>query len=467
MMAGATGDRYDAIVIGSGQSGGPLATAMAGAGWRTALVEREHIGGACINEACTPTKTMVASARVAYLARRSADYGVETGAVTIDMGKVRERKRAIVERFRSGSQKGIEGTKGVEIVWGEARFTDAHTIEVQQGGGTPRRLTGERIFINTGARPAEPPISGLDSVPHLDSTSVMELDTVPEHLLVLGAGYVGLEFGQMFRRFGSAVTMIDPGQRLIEREDPDIAEAALKIFQEDGIEFLLGSKAARVGMGQGGGVELTLETPTGERKITGSHLLVAVGRTANTDMLNLGAAGVKTDERGWIQVNERLETGVPGVYAMGDVKGGPAFTHISYDDYRILKANLLAGGNRTTADRPVPYVVYTDPQLGRVGVTESQARGQGKNIKVAKMKMTHVARALETDEPRGLIKAVVDAESEQILGCAVLGVEGGELMSMMEIAMMGKMPYTALQDGIFAHPAFSESLNNLFGSFEE
>jgi pyruvate/2-oxoglutarate dehydrogenase complex dihydrolipoamide dehydrogenase (E3) component len=439
---------------------------MAKAGWRTALVEREHVGGACVNNACTPTKTMVASARVTYLARRGADYGVQTGGVSADMIRVRERKRAIVELFRSGSERGITSTDGLDLVWGEASFVEPHTIEVQ-GTGAPRRLTAERILIDTGARPTIPTLEGLDLVPYLDSISIMELDTVPEHLIVLGGGYVGLEFGQMFRRFGSAVTVIDPGSRLMEREDPDISEAALQIFQDDGMDFILGSKALRVAPVSGSGVVLTLQTPGGERTVDGSHLLVAVGRTPNTDMLNLSAVGVEMDDRGYIKVNDRLETHVPSIYAMGDVKGGPAFTHISYDDFRILRTNLLEGGSATISGRLVPYVMYTDPQLGRVGITETQAREQNRKIKVAKMPMKRVARALETDETRGLIKAVVDAESERILGCSVLGVEGGELMSMIEIAMMGDLPFTALRDGIWAHPAFAESLNTLFGSFEE
>jgi pyruvate/2-oxoglutarate dehydrogenase complex dihydrolipoamide dehydrogenase (E3) component len=466
-MAGAADGQYDAIVIGSGQSGGPLAKAMAGAGWRTALVEREHVGGACVNEACTPTKTMIASARVAYLARRAADYGVRTGAISVDLGRVRERKRAIVESFRSGSQRGIEGTEGLDLIWGEARFRDAHTIEVHGHGAAGRQLRGERIFINTGTRASIPPLEGLDGVPWLDSTSIMELDAVPEHLLILGGGYVGLEFGQMFRRFGSAVTVVEAGARLMEREDPDVAEAAQKILEEDGIAFLLGTKALGVASEAGNRIQLTVQSPGGERPLAGSHLLIAVGRRPNTDMLDLDQAGVATNERGFVHVNERLETTVADVYAMGDVTGGPAFTHISYDDFRILNTNLLEGGSRTTADRPVPYVMYTDPQLGRVGLTETQARDQKKQIKVAKMPMSHVARALETDESRGLIKAVVDAQSERILGAAVLGVEGGELMSMIEIAMMGNLPYSALRDAVFAHPAFAESLNNLFGSFEE
>lgn len=455
--------RYDAIVIGSGQAGGPLSTAMARAGWRTALVERRHVGGACVNEACTPTKTMIASARVAYLARRAADYGVRTGPVSVDMARVRERKRAIVESFRASSQRHLEETDQLDLIWGEARFIDPHTIEVRSDG-TLQRLTSERFFINTGSRPSVPRIEGLERVRWLDSTSVMELDEVPEHLIILGGGYVGLEFAQMFRRFGSAITVVEAAPRLMEREDPDVADEVLKILREDGIEFLLGSQAVHAEMGEGGRVRLRLRTPTGELHVDGSHLLVSVGRTPNTDVLNLQAAGVETDERGYIKVNDRLETNVPGIYAMGDVKGGPAFTHISYDDYRVLKANLLEGGHASIADRLVPYVVYIDPQFGRVGLSETEARQQQHNIKVAKIPMSWVARALETDEPRGLMKAIVDADSGRILGCAIVGVEGGELMAMIEIAMMGNLPYTALRDAIFAHPTLSESLNTLFGT---
>jgi pyruvate/2-oxoglutarate dehydrogenase complex dihydrolipoamide dehydrogenase (E3) component len=457
---------YDAIVIGAGQAGGPLSTALAQAGWRTAIIERVHVGGTCINEGCTPTKTMVASARVAYLARRAADYGVRTGPVTVDMTVVRKRKRDIVDSFRNGSQKRIESTEGVDLLMGEARFTGPKVLEVHLNNGETRQLSANAFFINAGDRPSKPAINGLDSVPTLNSTSIMELDSVPAHLLVLGGGYVGLEFGQMFRRFGSAVTIIQRGAHLLAREDDDVADEVARIMQEDGIEVLLETTPLHVERIGEGAIQLTLKTPAGERELSGSHLLLAAGRIPNTDWLNLTATGIQTDKHGFILVNEKLETNVPGIYALGDIKGGPAFTHISYDDFRIIRTNLIEKGNATIRDRLVPYTVFIDPQLGRVGLSESEARAQGRNIHVAKMPMNYVARALEIDEARGFMKAVVDADTSQILGCAILGIEGGEIMSALEIAMMGKVPYTTLRDAIFAHPTLAESLNNLFSSFE-
>lgn len=460
------GTHYDAIVIGSGQAGGPLASALANAGKKTAIIEREHIGGTCINEGCTPTKTMVASARVAYLARRAADYGVQTGPLSIDMKVVRKRKRDIVESFRSGSQRRLERTKGLDLLLGEAHFTGHKELAVKLQDGSQQQLTADLIFINTGERPARPPIAGLDRVAYLDSTSIMELDTVPEHLLVLGGGYVGLEFAQMFRRFGSQVTIVQRGPQLLGREDNDVAEEVASILREDGIEILLHTAAQKVASTQNGQIQLTVQSAQDERQLTGSHLLVASGRAPNSGGLNLDATGVRTNERGYIQVNERLETDVAGIYALGDVKGGPAFTHISYDDFRIIRTNLLEGGNISIKDRLLLYTVFTDPQLGRIGLSEKEAREQGRAIKVAKMPMNYVARALEVDEPRGLMKAIVDTETQQILGAAILGLEGGEIMAMLEIAMLGKLPYTVLRDGVFAHPTLAESLNNLFSSLD-
>src|SRR3989441_10656059 len=460
-------DHYDAIVIGAGQAGGPLSTTLAKAGWKTAIIERVHVGGTCINEGCTPTKTMVASARVAYLARRGADYGVQTGPITIDMIKVRQRKRDIDDSFRNGSQRRIESTPGVDLLMGEASFTGPKTLEVRLNNGEIRQLTVNTIFINAGDRPAKPSIPGIDKVSTLNSTTIMELDRVPEHLLIVGGGYVGLEFGQMFRRFGSHVTVIHRGAHLLVREDVDVAEEVANILREDGIEVLLETKPVHVEQPSAGTIELKVQIPTGERTLTGSHLLMAVGRVPNTDWLNLDAAGVQTDKQGHIQVNDWLETNVPGIYALGDVKGGPAFTHISYDDFRIIRTNLLEKGNASIHGRLIPYTVFIDPQLGRIGLSETEARALGRNIRVAKMPMSYVARALEVDESRGFMKAIVDADTSQILGAAVLGIEGGEIMAMLEIAMMGKLPYTVLRDGIFAHPTLAESLNNLFSSFEK
>ena len=456
---------YDAIVIGSGQGGTPLAKALAKAGWRTAIIEREFIGGTCVNVGCTPTKTMYNSARVAYLARRSAEYGVHAGPIAVNMSEVRARKQGVVDSFRQGGLSGIQKTAGLELLEGEASFTGPHSIAVRLSGGGKKSVTAGKIFINTGGRPSTPDIKGLDGVPFLNSTSIMELDQTPEHLLVMGGGYIGLEFGQMFRRFGSRVTIVHRGDRLLSREDSDVTDEISKILGEDGITLLLNSEVSNVSR-SGEEINLTAQTPEGKQNLKGSHLLVAVGRTPNTDRLNVEAAGIETDNRGFVTVNERLETNVSGVYALGDVNGGPQFTHISYDDFRILRTNLIEGGAATTRDRLVPYTVFIDPQLGRVGTTESEATERGLNIRIAKMSMTSVARAIEMSETRGFIKAVVDADTKQILGCAVLGVEGGELMAMFEIAMMGRVPYTQLKEGIFAHPTMAESLNNLFTSMD-
>jgi pyruvate/2-oxoglutarate dehydrogenase complex dihydrolipoamide dehydrogenase (E3) component len=458
-------DHFQAIVIGSGQGGNPLSMALGDAGLRTALVEREHWGGTCVNEGCTPTKTMVASGRVAYLARRGADYGVLTGNVRVDMERVRQRKRDIVNSFRNGRQERLEQTANLELILGEASFTGPRSVLVRLKDGGQRALTGEKIFIDAGSRPAIPPLEGLKGVPFLDSTSIMELDTVPEHLLVLGGGYVGMEFGQMFRRFGSRVTIVQSGGQLLNREDADVADAVAAILRQDGIEILLNATATRVTK-TGAEIQLAFSADKESHTIEGSHLLVATGRVPNTDSLNLPAAGVTANNRGFVQVNEKLETSVPGVFALGDIKGGPAFTHISYDDFRILRTNLIEHGNASTAGRLVPYTVFIDPQLGRVGLSEAEARAQNRKIRVARMPMTSVARALEVDETRGFMKVIVDAETDQLLGAVVLGVEGGEVMSMLELAMMGKMPYTRLRDAVFAHPTLAESLNNLFTHFD-
>lgn len=462
-----TVEMVDAIVIGAGQAGVPLSRNLANAGWKTALVEREHVGGTCVNEGCTPTKAMVASARVAHLARRADDYGVLTGPVAIDMARVRQRKRDIVDSFRSGNQQRIEETEGLDLLMGEACFTAPKQVEVRLNDGGIRHLSASKIFINVGARPRVPALPGLDEVPFLDSTSIMELDQVPEHLLVLGGGYIGLEFGQMFRRFGSQVTIVQRRGQLLAREDPDVAEAVAEILREDGIRVMLETQPVRVARTRDGQILLTLRTPGGERTLNGSHLLAAVGRVPNTDRLNPEAAGIEVNERGLIPVNDHLETNVPGVYALGDVKGGPAFTHISYDDFRIICTNLLEAGDATLEDRLVPYTVFIDPQLGRVGLSEREARAQERHIRVAKMPMSWVARALETDETRGFMKVIVDANTDQILGAAVLGIEGGEIMAILQVAMMGNVPYPVIRDAVFAHPTLAESLNNLFTTIDE
>lgn len=461
-------ERYDAIVVGSGQGGGPLATALAGAGKRTAIIEREYWGGTCVNVGCTPSKTMIASARIAHLARRSADYGVTTNSVAVDMAAVVARKRAVVDSFRQGSESRQRNVAGLDAIDGEARFTGHKELTVHLNGGGERRLTADLIFLDTGTRPNIPNIPGLDEAPYLTSTSIMEIETVPSHLVIVGGGAVGLEFAQMFRRFGSRVTMLVRGERLLRNEDGDVAEALAKVLTDEGISLRFSTNLSRVSPYRAHGLRLTVSGPSGMvGTLDASHLLLATGRTPNTDALDPAATGVELDDRGFIPTNERLETNVPGIYALGDVRGGLQFTHISYDDFRVIKANLLDGGTRTVNDRPEPWVIFTDPELGRVGLTEREALERGHKIRVAKLPMSSVARAIEVSQTQGLMKAVVDAETEQILGAAILGVSGGEVMTMLQIAMMGKLPYPVLRDAVIAHPTLAESLNNLFSSFQD
>ena len=454
--------KFDAIVIGSGQGGTPLSLSLAEAGWKVALIERKAVGGTCVNEGCTPTKTMIASARIAHLIRRAGDFGVHAGEFSLDLERVVQRKREVVESFREGSKKRILDSPNLSLIEGSARFVRERQLEVTLLNGRTEFLEADTIVINTGTRPARPEIKGLDNVVAHDSTSIMELDELPEHLIIVGGGYVGLEFGQMFRRFGSKVTIIQRDKQLLSREDEDIAGMILEIMKDEGIEVLLDTEPLEVDSVGGNKISLTLQSSEKETTVAGSHLLLAVGRLPNTPDLNLEKTGIEIDGRGFIRVNSKLETTSKGVYAIGDVKGGPAFTHISYDDFRILKQNLLNGGSSTIEERFVPYVVFIDPQLGRIGLSEKEASSQGRDFRVAKLPFDRVARAIETDETRGMMKALVDSKTDQIIGAAILGVEGGEIMSAIQIAMMGGLPYTLLREGVFAHPTLVESLNNLF-----
>lgn len=459
-------EHFDAIILGSGQAGNPLASAYSAKGKTVALIERAAVGGTCVNYGCTPTKTMVASAEVAYLARRSAEYGVHSDGVSIDMPAVRERKRGMVKNWREGSEKRIAKAEHVELIRGEGSFTGVKQVSVKLKDGGERVVTADVIVIDTGLSAALPKLAGIEAIEYLDNASVMELDVVPEHLLVLGGGYIGLEFAQMFHRLGSKVTVIQNAEQVLPLEDADVAEAVTKILREEGLEILLGAKADAVSKTTNG---LSLKVTIGGStpRVEGTHLLVATGRKPNTHALKLQAAGVEVDEKGFVCVNSRLETTAAGIYAVGDVKGGPAFTHVSYDDYRVLKTNLLDGGDRTIDGRPLPYCVFIDPQLGRVGASEKELQKLGTAYRVARMPMTSVARAMETSRTHGFIKALVDPATEQVLGAAVLGEDGGEIMSMIEIAMMGRLKYSELRDGIFAHPLYAEALNTLFSHFED
>ncbi|CAN5777806.1 mercuric reductase [soil metagenome] len=456
-------EQFDAIIIGAGQSGGPLSSALGEAGWKTAIVERAHPGGTCVNTGCTPTKTMVASARLAYLVGRAADYGVNAGPAAVDLRVVRERKREIVEMFRAGSRSGIESAPNVDLIEGQAEFSGPTSVVVKLNDGGTRSLSASTIVINAGGRPRVPDTPELSAVDPLDSTSIMELDAVPDRLLIIGGGPIGLEFGQMFSRFGSKVTIIERGSRLLSREDADISEALADILIENGIDIRFDAEVTRFEIANGtklahvaGGDDAA--------PIEFDKVLVAAGRVPNSDALNLDAAGVKTDDRGYIPVDDQLRTNVDGIYALGDINGGPALTHLSYDDFRILQDNLVQGADRSTAGRLVPYTIFTDPQLGRIGMTEAEARDAGHDVLAFRMPMSSVARALEVDETRGLMKAVVDRSTGRILGASILGIEGGEIAGALQIAMMGDLPYTDLKEGIFSHPTLLESLNNLFGS---
>jgi pyruvate/2-oxoglutarate dehydrogenase complex dihydrolipoamide dehydrogenase (E3) component len=442
--------RYDAVVIGSGQAGNPLSQKLADQGWTVALVEKEHLGGTCINTGCTPTKTMVASAQVAHYARSAGNWGVHTGAVSVDLAGVVARKDKVVSQWRSGIQRKIEARKNLHLYRGQARFVGPQRLRVGE-----EELESSRIFINTGTRPAIPRLEGLDRVDYLTNASIMQLREVPEHLLVLGGGYIGLEFGQMFRRFGSQVTDVHRGDQILPREDADVTLELQKTLEKEGIRFVLQANTTHVEK-QNGQVVLTVQTGGSSQTVRGSHLLVATGRRPNTDDLGLESAGVQRSPEGFIKVNGRLETNVPGIWALGDVKGGPAFTHISFNDYQIVYANLIEGKNQSIDHRLVPYAVFTDPQLGRVGLTEKEARAAGHKLKVGKIPTAWVARAIERDETAGLMKVVIDAATDRILGAAILATEGGELVQILGFVMLAGAPYTLLKGAVYIHPTLAE-----------
>lgn len=457
---------YDDIIIGGGKAGKTLAPALVADGRKTALVERSlnMIGGGCINIACIPTKTMVASANVANTVRNSAVYGVKANAPTVNLADVIRRKRTVVQGLREMNLHNLETALGHELIIGTGRFVAPKTIEVTTALDTTRLLTAERLFINTGTRPLIPSVPGLMEAGFLTSESIMELEYLPEHLIVLGSGYIGLEFAQMFRRFGCRVTLIGQSEQILSQQDPDMAIAVQKLLERDGIEFLLKTKVLRV---DGAGNETILQIQVADRLLSlqGSHLLVAVGRAPNTDSLNLAAAGVATDTRGFIQVNDRLETNIPGIWALGDINGGPQYTHVSLDDYRIVKANLIDGSERSTGDRLVASCLFIDPELAHVGLTETEARQQGYAIRVTKLDASAIPRAKTLGQTDGLLKAIVDTETGRILGCSLLCHEAGEVISTVQMVMQAQMPYTVLRDSILTHPTMTEGLNMLFSKF--
>jgi pyruvate/2-oxoglutarate dehydrogenase complex dihydrolipoamide dehydrogenase (E3) component len=456
--------KFDAIVIGAGQAGVPLAKKFAQAGKKVALIEKRLIGGTCINDGCTPTKTMIASARIAYLVNNSKHWGVNTSDVKINFERVLERKNDIVESFRGGAEKGLEKEDNVTIFYGEAYFEDEHHVKVDLEKETIL-LQADLIFINVGCSPIIPKIKGLETTPFLTSTTILDIKEVPKKLVIIGGGYVALEFGQMMSRFGAKVTILEKSRTLLPHEDDDVCESITQIFDKEGIEIHTNAEVVEVSGNTD--KKVTAIVKGKEQVFSCTDILVGVGRVPQTKKLKLSFAGVETDDKGYIIVDDFLNTTQKNIYALGDVKGGLAFTNVAYNDYVIVTKNLLHHQNLSIKNRIVPYCMFTDPQLGRVGLSEDQAKAKKLNYKVAKLAMKYVARALETGETEGYMKAIIDVETKQILGAAVIGTEGGEVMSVLQMAMIGKVTYEQIRFNMFAHPLFSESLNNLFMSLDE
>ena len=453
---------YDAIIIGSGQAGTPLAKKLANAGFKTALLEKQHIGGTCINTGCTPTKTMIASARLAYLSQNARSLGLRFADGTVDLKKVISRKDKVVEQFREGSKENLEKVPGLDIYYGEASFSAEKTITLRSASKNNILLKAEKIYINAGGKTTIPDIKGIQEIDYLTSTTILDIKEIPKHLLIIGGSYIALEFGQMFSRFGSKVTVAEAFPEFLSREDEDVSAELRTILEEEGITILTGTETRSLKSNSNKSITAVLNDNGQRKTITCSHVLLAAGRTPDTEPLNLHLTGVNTDDRGYIKVNNNLETNVRGIFALGDIKGGPAFTHISYNDHLVIIKNLLEKKPKGIRNRMVPYCMFTDPQLGRIGITEKEAKAAGIKYLVALIRMEKVARAIETGDTRGLIKAIVDKKTKQILGAAVIGTEGGEVMTVLQMAMMGKVTYQQIRDGIFAHPTYSESLNNLF-----
>lgn len=441
-------ERFDAIVVGAGQAGPPLAGRLTAAGQRVAVVERKHVGGTCVNTGCIPTKTLVASAHAAHLARRGADYGVATGTISVDMAKVKARKDGIMLKDRKGVESWIESMDGCTLYRGHARFEDPHTLRVGDDV-----LRGERIFLNVGGRAVVPDIPGLSDVDFLTNVSILELDTVPEHLVIVGGSYIALEFAQMYRRFGARVTVVERGPRLASREDEDVSATIREVLEGEGINIVTGADDVRVAK-RDNGFELT--PSVGASPIQGSQLLLAVGRQPNTDDLGLEAAGVQTDARGYITVDDQLKTNVDHIWALGDCNGKGAFTHTSYNDFEIVAANLLDGDPRRVSDRITTYALYIDPPLGRAGMTVNQVRASGRRALVGKRPMTRVGRAVEKGETQGFMKVVVDADTQEILGATIFGVGGDEVVHAILDVMSARAPYTTLSRTMHIHPTVSE-----------
>ena len=455
------GKQVEFLILGSGAGGKLLAWHMAGSGRRTAVVERRWIGGSCPNINCMPSKNEIWSAKVAYLVRHAAQFGTVTGPVTVDMAKVRQRKRDMVEGEIAAHLENYKRS-GAELILGEGRFVAPKTLEVHLNDGGTRVVTGDKVFINVGTHAAIPSVPGLEAARPLTNIEALELDYLPRHLIVLGGGYVGLELAQAYHRFGSDVTVIEHGPRLMQREDPDVVEEAQRILNAEGIQVLVSAKLLQVHGRSGKEVRLVVDTGNREQTIEGTDILVAAGRTPNTAGIGLKEAGVEVDANGYIRVNERLETTAPGVWAIGECAGSPQFTHVSVDDFQIIRENL-AGGKRSTRGRLIPFCMFTEPQLARVGLTEGEAHRQGITARVARLPISAVLRAHTTDERQGFMKALA-GDDDRILGFTMIGPEAGEVVAVVQVAMLGDLPYTKLRDAILAHPTMAEGLGTLLAN---
>src|SRR5881296_965262 len=452
---------YDAIVIGTGQAGPSLAVRLAGTGMKVAIVERKRFGGTCVNNGCIPTKTLVASARAAHVARRAGDYGVTIRSpIAVDMKKVKMRKDAVVRQSSEGLEKWLKNTRNLTVIEGHARFADAHRVRVGD-----ELLEADKFFINVGGRASIPPFRGIDQVSYLNNSTMMDVDFVPEHLIVVGGSYVGLEFAQMYRRFGSEVTIVEMGPRLIGREDEDVSEAVREIMDIEGIRIRPNAKCISLAK-RDSRIAVGVECDEGPPEVLGTHVLLAVGRTPNTNDLGLDRAGVATDQRGYIVVDDQLQTNVPGIWALGDCNGRGAFTHTSYNDYEIVADNLFNGDHRRVSDRIQTYALYIDPPLGRCGMTDAAIRKSGRRALVAKYPMQRVSRAVEKGETQGFIKIAVDAETKQILGAAILGTGGDEVIHVLLDVMYAKAPYTTVQRAMHIHPTVAEYLPTVLSKLE-
>jgi pyruvate/2-oxoglutarate dehydrogenase complex dihydrolipoamide dehydrogenase (E3) component len=453
--------KYDAIIIGTGQAGPTLAGRLAGTGMKVAIIERKRFGGTCVNNGCIPTKTLIASARAAYIARRAGEYGVTIdGPITVDMKKVKARKDAVVRRSNEGLEQWLKSTEHVTVYAGHGRFVDAHQISVGD-----ELLEADKVFINVGGRASIPALPGLDQVSYFDNSTMMDVDFVPEHLIVIGGSYIGLEFAQMYRRFGSAVTIVEMAPRLIQREDIDVSQAIGTILEAEDISLRLSAECIALEK-RGDKVAVNVDCSGGDKTVVGSHLLLAVGRTPNTDDLGLKNAGVTVDQRGYIQVDDQLRTNVPGIYALGDCNGRGAFTHTAYNDYEIVAANLLDGDPRRVSDRITAYALYIDPPLGRAGMTEAEARKSARKVLLAKRPMTRVGRALEKGETQGFMKILIDAETKEILGASLLGIECDEVIHSILDVMYAKAPYTVIQRAMHIHPTVTELIPTMLGELK-